>query len=195
MKYPFAQFLILILVFLLFALPFKAMSLIPAFPGFTDVRPVAAALGPIYAIFFGPIGCLAMACGNLIADVMDHALHWSSLAGFSANFFGPFSIWFFWNRFAKSTFALRTIPQLLTHIALLLMAAILETAIITSAVTNANPEIDASLFACRVMFDSSIFPIFMGIPMIMLMQEELGYCPLMNLTAQTTGNAEKNTSH
>ncbi|MBQ6471792.1 MAG: hypothetical protein IJJ33_07405 [Victivallales bacterium] len=171
MKHPVLRFLLLVFIFLLFSLPFKAMSLIP---GFTNVRPVDA-LGPIYAVFYGPIGCLAIACGNLISDVIDDALRWSSLAGFSANFLGPFLVWLFWHRWAKHPFALRNIRQLLIHTALLGAVAILECAIITPAVAIAYPDVNASFFACCVLFNTSFFPIFLSIPMTILMQEELGF--------------------
>ena len=171
MKHSGLRFLALVAIFLLFALPFKAMSLIP---GFTNVRPVDA-LGPIYALFYGPVGCLAMACGNLISDIMDDSLRWSSMAGFSANFLGPFLIWLFWCRWAKHPFALRTFRQLLVHTALLAVVAILECAIITPAVVIAYPDVNASFFACCVLFNTTFFPIFLSIPMTMLMQEELGF--------------------
>ena len=83
-KHPIRLFLLLLAVYLVFALPFRVMTLIP---GFTDVRPVTA-LGPIYGVFFGPVGWFASACGNTIADAIGDALRWSSLAGFAANFFG-----------------------------------------------------------------------------------------------------------
>ena len=54
MKHQINLFLLLVFIYLVFALPFKAMNIIP---GFTDVRPVSA-LAPIYGIFYGPLGCL-----------------------------------------------------------------------------------------------------------------------------------------
>jgi hypothetical protein len=41
--------LILLIVYLIVAIPFKVMSVIP---GFTDIRPVTL-LEPVYGIFFG----------------------------------------------------------------------------------------------------------------------------------------------
>ena len=79
------RFAVLVAVYLVVALPFKAMNLIP---GFTDVRPVMA-LGPVYGVFFGPVGCLACGFGNLLADAVDHAIRWTSIAGFASNALGP----------------------------------------------------------------------------------------------------------
>lgn len=173
MKRNFLKCFLLLLVYLVVAIPFKAMNLIP---GFTDVRPVTT-LGPIYGIFFGPMGCFVFAIGNLIADIIDDALRWSSLAGFSANFFAPYLVWLYWKKFAKRPFSLRTIRDILLYVCIMLGIAILETAIIAPAVAFAYPDVNITLFAWSVFGNSFIFPIVLGIPTIILMQEELGFIP------------------
>lgn len=173
MKRPFRLFALLMVVYMVFAIPFKAMTLIP---GFTDVRPVSA-LETIYGVFFGPVGCTAFACGNLLADIADHALRWSSLAGFAANFFGPFCVWMMWKRLGRHPFALRTISDLLFHTLVIVCVAILETAIITPAVAFDYPEVNAVFFACAVLGNSTVFPLVLGIPMAIVLQEELGFSP------------------
>ena len=173
MKRQIIRFFLLLFIYLVVAIPFKAMNLIP---GFTDVRPVCA-LGSIYGIFFGPLGCVACAFGNLIADIIDNALRWSSLAGFVANFLGPYMIWYLWKRFRKHSFALRTIPDLLFHALIIVLSAILETAIITPAVAYAYPEVNVKLFAYSVLGNTSVFPIVFGIPLAIVLQEELGFSP------------------
>ena len=176
MKKQLRQFLLLLFVYLVFALPFKAMTLIP---GFSDVRPVNA-LFPIYGIFFGPMGCIVFALGNLIGDIFDDALRWSSLAGFSANFFGPFFTWSIWQTFGRHPFALRTIPDILFHTLVIVFVAIIETAIITPSVAYAYPDVNAKLFALSVFLNTSIFPLVFGIPFAIIMQEELGFKPYSN---------------
>ena len=173
MKQQLRQFCLLLFAYLIVAIPFKALTLIP---GFTDVRPVTA-LGPIYGIFFGPIGCLSFACGNIIGDIIDDALRWSSLAGFAANFLGPCVAWYLWKRHAGRPFALRTPRDLLFHTGVILAASALEAAIITPAVATAYPDVDYSFFAVTVLGNTSFFPIFLGIPLTILMQEELGFRP------------------
>ena len=173
MKRQIIRFFLLIFIYLVVAIPFKAMNLIP---GFTDVRPVCA-LASIFGIFYGPLGCVASAFGNLIADIADDALRWSSIAGFVANFLGPYLIWYFWKRFGKHPFALRTISDLLFHTVLLVLAAILQTIIITPAVAYVYPEVNARLFAYSVLGNTSVFPIVFGIPLAIVMQEELGFSP------------------
>ena len=173
MKQHIRLFCLLLFTHLVVALPFKVMNLIP---GFTDVRPVTA-LGPIYGIFFGPIGCLSFACGNLLEDIIDDALRWSSLAGFSANFIGPCLTWYLWKRYAGRPFALRTLRDLLFHTVVIFVIALLEAAIISPAVAIAYPEVDSAFFALTVIGNTAFFPIFLGIPLIILMQEELGFHP------------------
>ena len=167
------QFFLLLFVYLVCALPFKAMTVIP---GFSDVRPVTA-LAPIYGIFFGPIGCAATAFGNLIGDIFDNALRWSSLAGFAANFFGPFFTWTMWKKYGRHPFALKTISDLLFHTLVIVLVAIMETAIITPAVAYAYPEVNARLFAYSVLINNIVFPLVFGIPLAIIMQEELGFKP------------------
>ena len=173
MKRQLRNFILLLSVYLLFAIPFKAMNLIP---GFTNVRPVSA-FSTIYGVFYGPVGCLAYACGNLVSDILDNALRWSSLAGFAANFLGPCTIWYLWKRYGRHPFALRTIPDLIFHTLVVVLAAFLQDAIITSSVAYAYPDVNATLFACIVLGNEMIFPIVLGIPMAIVLQEEFGVTP------------------
>lgn len=167
------RFLALLAAYLVVALPFKAMNLIP---GFTDVRPVQA-LGPVYAVFFGPAGCLAAAFGNLLADVADDALRWTSIAGLAANFLGPFTVWFFWARVSRTPFALRTPRDLLRHCLAVCASSLVFVAILAPAVAAVYPEVDLPLFAWSVVGNTTAFPILLGIPLAILLQEEFGLAP------------------
>ena len=171
---PVLRLLALVAVYLVVALPFKVMNLIP---GFSDVRPVTA-LGPVYAVFYGPLGCLATACGNLAADALDSALRWSSIAGFVANFLGPLLVWLYWTRLSRTPFALRTLPDLARHSLVVAAMALLETVIITPAVAFFYPSVDAAFFALTVFLNTTGFPLFLGIPLAILLQEEIGFVPL-----------------
>ncbi len=164
-------FLLQVIVYLVVSMPFKVMEVIP---GFTDVRPVML-LMPVYAVFLGPQGCFAIAVANLITDIASDSLRWSCIAGFIANFAGPFIIYLFWTRISKSEFSLRRGKALLKHTAVIVAAAFLETIIIAPAVALVYPDVDFRLFARTVMLNNSIFPIVLGIPLTILMQEELGF--------------------
>lgn len=167
------RFFALVGVYLVVAIPFKSMNVIP---GFTDIRPVMA-LGPIYAVFFGPVGCLASAFGNLAADAFDDAIRWTSIAGFASNFLGPLLVWFFWTRVSRTPFSLRTPRDLLRQCLVLVAMALLETAIVAPAVALVYPDVHATLFARAVFGNTAAFPIVLGIPLSILLQEEFGFRP------------------
>jgi energy-coupling factor transport system substrate-specific component len=165
--------LVLIAVYLVVAIPFKVMSVIP---GFTDIRPVLL-FKPVYGAFFGLPGCIAFAIGNLIGDIISDSLRWSSIAGLAANFIGPFMYWFFWNKISKTQFSLRNGKNLLKQLGVTIVSSALEAVLITSSVYFSYPEVDSVLLAVTVMLNDTIFPIFLGIPLIILMQEELNFKP------------------
>ena len=165
--------LFMIIGYLLIAVPFKVLSLIP---GFTDVRPVAM-LGPVYAVFFGIPGCTVFALLNLVMDALSASLRWSSITGLIANFMGPFIIYLFWTRISRRSFNLRDIKQILKHCGIIMLHAVLMMLIITPAVMLIYPDVDAHLFALSVILNHSAFPILFGIPLTILMQEELGFKP------------------
>ena len=163
----------LLAVYLVVAIPFKAMNLIP---GFTDIRPVQA-LGPVYGIFFGPLGCLASAVGNLAADLVDDELRWSSIAGFAANFLGPWLVWLFWTRLSRKPFSLRTPRELLAYVLAILAMAAVEDAIIAPAVALVYPDVNLRFFVAAVFANTAGFPIVLGIPLSIMLQEEIGLQP------------------
>ena len=101
----------------------------------------------------------------------------NSSAAFAANFLGPCAVWFLWKRYGRHPFALRTIPDLLFHTVVIVLAAFLEALIITPAVAFAYSDVNAVLFACIVLGNEVIFPIVLGIPMAIVLQEEFGVAP------------------
>lgn len=158
-------------IYLILSLPFKVMEIIP---GFTDIRPVSM-LQPVYGVFFGIPGCLAFAVGNLITDIVGDSLRWSSIAGFAANFLGPFCYYIFWRRLSRRPFDMRSVKNILIHIAVIAFAAVITAGIITPAVALAYPEVDLQLLLVTIIFNSTAFPILLGIPLIIVLQEELGF--------------------
>lgn len=171
--------LILLVVFLVVAIPFKVMSVIP---GFTDIRPVSL-LQPVFGIFFGIPGCMAFAIGNLIGDIVSDSLRWSSIAGFAANFAGPFLFYLFGCLLAKTPFSLHSGKSLLKQTAVTVLSAAVQAVMITPFVVLVYPEVSGWLFLSTVMLNGTVFPIMIGIPLMMLMQEELCFVPLPPLRA------------
>ena len=172
--YQLGIFAALTMVYLIVSIPFKVMEIIP---GFTDIRPVSS-LMPVYGVFFGIPGCIAYAVGNLITDIVSDSLKWSSIAGFAANFLGPFCYYLFWTRLSKQRFHLREGKNLFKHILLIIVDALLVAGIITPFVALSYPDVNATLFFVMVMINSTAFPVFIGIPLIILMQDELGFTPI-----------------
>lgn len=171
---PFLRFFALVAVYLVAAVPFRAMALIT---GFTDVRPVTA-LAPVYAVFYGPLGCLAVGFGNLATDAVAGYLRWTSIAGCIGNFLGPLAVWFYWTRLSRTPFALRTFRDLFRHVLAVTAMALVETVVIAPAVALVYPDVDAAFFALTVFLNTTGFPVFLGIPLAILLQEELGFTPL-----------------
>ena len=170
--------LILTAVYLIIAIPFKVMSIIP---GFTDIRPVML-FKPVYGIFFGIPGCIAFAIGNLIGDIISDSVRWTSIAGFAANFLGPFIFYLFFVKFAKTDFSLRTVKKLLIFFAVTVVSSVIEALLIAPAVKLLYPEVDFILLSFTIFLNGTAFPLLLGIPLMILMQEELGFMPLKSNT-------------
>ena len=178
LKHPMARmavlFVILLAVYMIIAMPFKVLSIIP---GFTDIRPVCM-LQPVYGIFFGLPGCLAFAIGNVISDIFSDSLRWTSIAGFIGNFMTPFLLYLYWMKLRKKPFNLRTRRVLAGMVASIIVCALIQAAIIAPAVAIIYPEVDIMVFTVSVIVNSSVFSIAFAIPFIILIQEELSFEPL-----------------
>ena len=174
---PFARkiavFACLLGVYLLIALPFKTISIIP---GFADIRPVTM-LMPVYGIFFGIPGCLANAVGNLIGNIASDSLRWSSIAGFIGNFAYPYLMYLFWTKLRKSPFNLRTSRSVALLAATVIICSCVQSLIISPAVQWYYPDVDIMLFAMIVVGNGTFFPIGFAIPFIIMLQEEFGFSP------------------
>ena len=171
MKRNILKMLILIAVYLLVAIPFKVMVVIP---GFADIRPVTT-LGPIYGLFFGLPGCIVFAILNLVMDIVSDSLRWSSIAGLLANFAGPFLLTYYWTKVSKRPLDLRTPLNVFGFIVTLIISAILQAAIITPSVVATYDDVNALAFAISVILNTALFPIVIGIPVIILLKEEFGF--------------------
>lgn len=180
------RFLALVVVYLVVAMPFRTMTIIP---GFTDVRPVMA-LGPIYGVFFGPLGCLASAVGNLLSDAATGSVRITSIDGFLANFVGPLLIWLYWTRVSRTPFSLRTVRDILKYSFVVVIAAMIETFAIAKPVSLIYPEINDVMLAKAIFANMVLFPILLGIPLAILLQEEFAFVPFDKRTAVARTSAD-----
>ncbi|MBR6332617.1 MAG: hypothetical protein IKR78_05785 [Dehalococcoidales bacterium] len=171
MKRRIITYLVLIIVYLILAIPFKGLTIIP---GFSDIRPVTL-LGPIYALFFGVPGCSIFALMNLVMDAFSGGLMWSSIAGLIANFIGPFLILLYWTKYSKTTLHLKKPGNILHFSLTLIIVAVIQAAIITPCVALLYPDVDWKLFFASVVFNTAVFPILFSTPLILLMRGKLGF--------------------
>ncbi len=86
-------------------------------------------------------------------------------------------MWLYWTRLSRTPFALRTPLELLRHSLLLTLVSLFETAILAPSVALVYPEVDAFFFGQTVFFNNAVFPIVLGIPLSILLQEEFGFRP------------------
>ena len=94
-----------------------------------------------------------------------------------SNLLGPLLVWLFWTRVSRTPFSLRSPRDILRHSLLLVAMSALETAIVAPAVALVYPEVDAELLAWTVFGNTAGFPIVLGIPLAMVLQEEFGFVP------------------
>ena len=174
---------LLIFVYLLIMIPFKVMEIIP---GFTDIRPVTM-LGPIYALFTGIPGIIIFALMNIVGDIISDSVRWSSIAGLIANFVGPYIVYHYWIKMKKKAPDLKTMKNIGVYSLVVFIAAAVQMAIITPAVAVIYPEVDSMLFALSVVLNNTLFPIVFGIPLIILMKEELGYRMIDVISSEREG--------
>ncbi len=164
---------ILVVVYLVVAIPFETLNIMP---GFANIRPLEV-LEPIYGIFFGLPGCIIMGLCNLIMDIISDSVKLSSIEGFLANIMGPLCFYIYWTYISKTDFDLRSFRNILKQIGVTVFSGVLEAAMITPAVAYFYPHENFVEFAGIVLLNDIAFPTLLGIPVIILMQEELGFKP------------------
>lgn len=164
-------YVMLVVAYLILAAPFKVMEIIP---GFTDIRPVMM-LGPLYALFYGVPGCIIFALMNLVMDIAAGDIAWSCIPGLISNFVGPYLIMYYWKKMASEEPHLRTMKNIGKYSLVVILTAILEAAIITPSVASFYPDVNWKVFFLTVTLNTSLFPILFGIPLTILIQEELGF--------------------
>lgn len=160
--------LLLLLVHLAVALPFKSMVLLP---GFTEIRPVAG-LTPIFGLFFGPAGAWAFAVGNLIGDIVSDSLAISSIGGFLGNFFAVYLYPLLWKKLTKRSFSLRCGKDLLYYVLITLISVLATIALIIPWIVVFLPQISWSNLAMIILINNSAFALMPGLGIIIIMQTQ-----------------------
>ena len=165
---------LLFITYFIISIPFKALDIMP---GFTDIRPVTI-LQPVYGIFFGIPGCVVLSLGNVISDIIGGSLRISSAAGAAANFAGPFFFYIYWTKISRTAFDLRSWQNVIKFIGTIIVVAAIEALMITPAVAYFYPDVDYIKFAVIVLCNTILFPVALGIPFTILIQEEFEFKPV-----------------
>ena len=153
---------VLTAVFILIAVPFKVMSLIP---GFTEIRPVNC-FNMLYGLLFGIYGALACAIGNLIADALGGTLAISSWAGFVANFLGTYLAHVIWYKTVKKRPLIKDFREVSVFAALSVLMALMIAAIIAFGVGISYPEVDLVSLSESIVINNVVFSILLGLPLL-----------------------------
>ena len=80
-------------------------------------------------------------------------------------------------RRSTAAFSTRTARDLLRYCLVIVVMAVVEDAIVAPAVKLVYPEVDFSFLAAAVFGNTAGFPIVLGIPLSILLQEEMGLKP------------------
>lgn len=104
------QFFITLFAFLILGISFKVMVLVE---GLTEVRPVNA-IPPVAGLVCGPIGALACAIGNLLAD-MAGTFSSSSILGMVGNFIAAYLPYRLWHLFSNEPPSLHSYKHIVLY--------------------------------------------------------------------------------
>ncbi len=152
------QFLIVFLAFIILGACFKVMVLVE---GFTEVRPVNAIPVPA-GLLFGPIGGLACACGNLVADFFG-TLAWSSSLGFIGNFAAAYLPYKLWYLFYDERPNLHGVKKIVCYIWISLIAALAVSWMIATGLWLIF-QLHIENMGLYIILNDFVFAVIFGIP-------------------------------
>lgn len=157
-------------IFILLAVPFKVMNLLP---GFTEIRPVDS-LNMLYGLMFGIYGALACALGNLVADILGGTFMISSWAGFASNFIGTYIAYIIWYGIAKKQPHINNIKQVIIFILDSVIVAVIIAIIVALGVWISYDNIEGFTIFAQVFLNTVFFSVVLAMPMIIVLNVEYG---------------------
>lgn len=157
-------------IFVLLAIPFKVMNLVP---GFTEIRPVDS-LNMLFGLMFGVYGALACAFGNLIADILGGTFMISSWAGFVSNFIGTYAAYVLWYGIAKKRPQINNVKQVMIFIFVSVIVAVIIAVIVAWGVGISYNDIDESSIFIQVFLNTVVFSVVLAMPMIIVLNVSYG---------------------
>lgn len=169
------RMVVLMGVYLLFALPFSSMEFIP---GLTNLRPVTALI-PIFGIFFGPAGAWSYACGNLAYDALSGNLVISSIGGFIGNFLAVSVFWVLSSKFSKDDCVVGCLRSLLLFALASILASLVVSASVTFWVAFFLEGVDAWSVGLSIFANDLFFFCMPGIGLCILLSTEFNMEPYL----------------
>lgn len=162
--------IVLSVIFVLVAVPFKVMNLIP---GFTEIRPVDC-LNMLFGLMFGVYGALGCAFGNLIADIFGGTLAISSWAGFVSNFVGTYLAYLMWYGIIKERPRIKNVKQAAVFTIISVVIGTIIAAIVTFGVELSYPEVDGTSLFIQIFLNTVGFSVILGMPLVIMLEEIYG---------------------
>ena len=160
----------LFIVYLIVALPFKLLDILP---GFANIRPNSALI-PVYGLLFGPAGAFACGLGNFFYDLLTGSLSFGSPAGLIANFCVPLLIYRLWYHFVGKPFELGTLEDLAWYIVIIIIGALTKALLITPVVGFFYPEVGSEAFLRVLLSTELVFYLVPAIALLVFLQKAYG---------------------
>lgn len=161
---------VLSIVFVLVAVPFKVLNIIP---GFTEIRPVNC-LNMLFGIMFGVYGALGCAIGNLIADILGGTLAISSWAGFVSNFLGTYLAYLLWYAIVNEKPSINNFKQVIAFIFISAFIGIVIAGVVTFGVKLSYDEIDGFFLFMHIFLNTVGFSVILGMPLTIMLDSAYG---------------------
>lgn len=158
------------IIFVLVAVPFKVLNLIP---GITEIRPVDC-LNMLFGVMFGVYGALGCAFGNIIADVLGGTLTISSWAGFVSNFAGTYLAYLMWYGIIKERPRIKDLKQVAVFTLISAVIGVVIAAIVTFGVELSYPEVDGISLFVQIFLNTLGFSVILGMPLVIMLEEVYG---------------------
>jgi len=160
----------LIAIYIVIAIPFKTLDVLP---GFANIRPNSTFI-PVYGFLFGPAGAWANALGNFLYDALSNSLTLGSIGGFIANFSEPLFMCFMWQYIVEDRFQITNMRELGWYMVISMAGAIFKAFIITPVVTFFYPTIEAVTFAKVVFYTEIVFYLLPGVALLVFLHSLYG---------------------
>ena len=160
-----SQFLATFLTFVILGSCFKTMVLVE---GVTEVRPVNAI--PIPAgLFFGSIGAIGCAVGNLVSDLFG-TLTDTSVLGFLSNFLAAYMPYRLWYLYTKEEPNVHSYPKLFLYIWISFVSALSASWIVGTGIWLFAGWVPG--LALIVFLNDFVFPILFGLPVLIVLTSD-----------------------